>query len=162
MLKKITILLGGNLGDVKKNFDLACSNIDQNIGKIKLKSKLYQSEAWGFEATNPFLNQVIIIESTLSPKRVLNKLLEIEKSLGRIRSDEPGYSSRTLDLDILFIDDLEINTTHLTIPHPEIQNRKFTLLPLVELTPNKIHPKLGKTTSELLTICPDQSTAVAL
>lgn len=154
----IYILLGGNLGDVKETFNQAKKQMTEKIGPIVGQSSLYQSEAWGFESDNHFLNQVVELESPLSAQEILNVLLAIETSLGRIRNPKhEGYASRPIDLDILYVHQLVIKEQQLQVPHPAIAERRFTLLPLAELAPHFVHPVNNKTQSQLLLDCPDQS-----
>lgn len=131
------------------------AKIELYVGAITAKSSIYESEAWGFEDNNRFLNQVIKVKTELKPQELLDILLKIEESMGRIRTGKP--SARTIDLDILFYDNLKIKTDTLTIPHPRISQRLFTLLPLSEITNNKVLPVLNTTAQELLKHCSDKS-----
>ena len=123
--------------------------ISLKIGIIKKQSGVYESESWGFEADCHFLNQVILVRSQLSPENLLKCILNIEKYLGRQRN-EAGYTSRTIDIDILYYGSRIIKKDHLTVPHPRLHERKFTLAPLVEIAANLIHPVLKKSNKELL------------
>lgn len=159
----VFILLGGNLGNVESTFQSAKNAIKNSIGVITKESSMYQSPAWGFESTNPFLNQVIQVTTQLPAKEVLKKLLGIETHLGRFRDvNAIGYTNRPIDLDILYYGNAQINTAILTIPHPAIAERKFTLLPLQEIAPNLIHPFLQITQTELLKQCKDFSSVTKL
>lgn len=151
---KVYLLLGGNIGDTKKLFVDAINNIEITIGKVLSLSSLYESEPWGFEHEQNFLNQVIIIETDLLPIDLLNSIQNIEKILGRIRK-KSQYSERTIDIDILFYGSEIIESERLTIPHLMLHKRRFTLEPLVELTPEFNHPVIKKTLVELLQECPD-------
>ncbi len=150
------IALGSNKGDKFKNLQKAVDAIHQRIGNIKLISKVYQSPAFGFEGDD-FLNCCLVLDSYLKPQKVLEHLLHIETELGRTRTQTEGYEARTIDLDIVFAEDAIINTKTLKVPHPEMQKRKFVLLPLNDIASKVIHPKLGKTVSELLEACEDKS-----
>lgn len=118
---------------------------------------MYSSKAWGFNADNDFLNQVMVVDTDLSPEELLAQVRILESELGRNRQQElhdkelsgENYSSRVIDVDILFYDDLVINTPELVIPHPLMQQREFVMAPLSELIPHKVHPVLGKTVAEL-------------
>ena len=122
-------------------------------------SSSYESEPWGFETKEWFLNRVIVIETEMNPEDLLKQLLEIEHELGRERHPEiEGYSSRTADLDILYFGDKIILTDTLTVPHPRLHRRRFALLPLCEVAPNLVHPVFGLTQSELLARCSDTLT----
>jgi len=154
----VYLLLGGNEGDVKHKFMFACELIEQRIGKLLVKSPLYQSEAWGFSSTALFLNQVIVIDTHLNEEVVLNHILSIEHELGRKRqSNSKEYQNRTIDIDILFFNNLICETPFLAIPHPRLHLRKFTLCPLNDIAPALVHPVFQKTIEELLAICPDTS-----
>lgn len=151
------LLLGGNLGDVRRTFERA-EELLQDSFTILRKSSLYQSEPWGMESENLFLNQVWKVETVLSPILLLEKLLQAEINLGRERAEpkvEGAYFDRTLDIDILFMDDLQLNSDKLVLPHPRLHLRAFTLQALVEIDPGFIHPVLLKSTSYLLENCTD-------
>lgn len=147
------LLLGTNIGDKKQNLLQARESIIERIGEIINPSAIYQTSAWGKEDQDDFLNQVLAVETTLNPERLLAMCLDIEKDLGRVRFEHWG--ERLIDIDILYYEDQVITSQRLTLPHPEIQNRKFTLVPLVELAPDYIHPKLNQTNKDLLTLCTD-------
>jgi 2-amino-4-hydroxy-6-hydroxymethyldihydropteridine diphosphokinase len=153
-MHKITILLGSNQGNRKELILKAIQLLESKLGSFQSASSVYESEAWGFEAETAFLNQVLQFESQLKAQEILHIGLEIEKELGRIRKEE-GYSSRTMDIDLLFYDDEIIEEENLQVPHPRLHLRRFTLEPLVEIIPDFIHPKLKKTMRELLEVCPD-------
>ena len=153
-MSQVHILLGGNIGEREKVFEKAISEISNQLGPIIKSSSYYETAAWGIEDQPAFLNQAIIIDSIHEPHFILNTLLDIEKLLGRIRFQKWG--ERVIDLDILFIDNQRIDTPELKVPHPFIQDRRFTLIPLVEISPNFLHPKTQKTLSELLAECPDK------
>ncbi|MGM0566739.1 MAG: 2-amino-4-hydroxy-6-hydroxymethyldihydropteridine diphosphokinase [Bacteroidota bacterium] len=155
-MAKATLLLGSNRGNRTMIVEQAIREIRQKAGKVSAFSSLYESEPWGFDDNIPFINQVVVIETALSPKHLLSSLLSIENELGRVRKNSGVYSPRPIDLDILFYDDLIVNETDLQIPHPRMQNRMFTLMPLMEISPDFIHPVLKKPVSELKDQCPDQ------
>ena len=154
-MKKIYLLLGSNIGNKEKHICLAQNLIQQYVGKIVAESSLYITEAWGFETDEMFLNKVIAVESELDAFEILARTQKIEKSLGRTAKTTDAYQSRIIDIDILFYDDKIIETQQLTIPHQQIQNRLFTLMPLAEIAPDFIHPKLQKTVLGLLQQCTD-------
>jgi len=152
---QVDILLGGNVGNTLEIFNKAKVQMVEKAGQIIQESSLYQTEAWGFDS-DPFLNQVVTIETTLLPQELLQKLFSIETYFGRERKGS-GYSARTLDLDILFVEDQVMNEPTLIIPHPRMAERRFVLEPLNELYPNRIHPITGKTISQMVSECPDNS-----
>ncbi len=147
MKNNIFILLGSNLGDRQALLSLARQAIQAQCGKILKLSHLYETAPWGgFESDNWFLNQVIEIESVMDANQLLYSLLEIEKNLGRIRTSMQ-YSSRNIDIDLLYFGDEMINSAQLKVPHPRLHLRKFTLLPLCEIAANFMHPLLQKNTA---------------
>ena len=150
------LLLGGNLGDVAKSFERAIELLDEQV-TVSRQSGLYKSEPWGFQTEHLFLNQVLEICTNLSPQELLNVVLETEKTLGRIRSADGGYTSRLIDIDILFYEDYQIDTPELTLPHPRMHERKFALMPMTEIANNFMHPLLNQSMEELLRHTPDQS-----
>lgn len=158
---QLILLFGGNIGDVLQTFEAAKSEIQQKVGSITKVSSLYESEAWGFEAESNFVNQVIECRTKLSPGDVLRETMEIEKKLGRIRklTSDNTYSSRIIDIDILYYNQDIINQEELTIPHPKLHLRNFTLQPLAEIVPEYNHPIFNKSSKELLTHSKDTSNA---
>jgi len=158
MLKPKTyhIALGSNKGDKFNNLQKAVEAIHVEIGNIKLISKVYKSPAFGFESDD-FFNCCLALESYLDPQNVLDHLLNIETSLGRERKKGAGYEARTIDLDIVFVEDSIINTETLQVPHPEMEKRKFVLLPLNDVASKIKHPKFDKEVSILLDECEDKS-----
>ena len=150
------ILFGSNLGDKNGIFNQACLYINNRCGQVVKVSAAYESEPWGFEAKEWFLNCVIVIETAMAPEDLMQQLLEIERELGRERHPEvEGYTSRIADLDILYYGDRIILTDTLTVPHPRLHRRRFALLPMCEVAPDLVHPALGLTQTELLARCPD-------
>lgn len=147
------LLTGGNLGNRQENLENALEFIEEDCGRIIKTSSLYETAAWGPVSQPDFLNQVVKLETPLSPRTLLNNLLEIEKSMGRHR--EERFSARNIDLDILFFNDLTVDEEGLIIPHPRLYTRRFVLVPLAEIAPGLVHPILQLTVQELLTLCKD-------
>ena len=145
---------GSNLYNRKENLERARQNIGLLIGDIQQVSNLYETAAWGIEQQPDFLNQVIVVNSTLSPLEILNQIQFIENKLGRVKKIKWG--ERIIDIDILFYNRLIYRHPDLTIPHPEIQNRNFVLVPLAEIAPKFTHPVSNLTVEELLQRCPDK------
>ncbi len=153
---KALILLGGNEAETPRLMQAAAEQMARLAGKVVRQSSLYESTAWGFEAEHEFLNRVLEIATGLKPVDLLHLLLNIEKDLGRTRNGHSGYASRGIDIDILFLDDLVIDTLELTVPHPRLHQRRFTLMPLNEQWPEWVHPTIGVTVNELLARCSDK------
>lgn len=152
------VLFGSNMGDKDRLFADACVLINNRCGRVISISAAYESEPWGFEADEWFLNRVIVVETELEPEEMLRLLLDIEAELGRVRNPEAkGYTSRPIDLDILYFGDCIIQTETLVVPHPRLHLRRFALKPLCQLIPDFVHPVLQKTQRELYRECPDQS-----
>ncbi len=149
-MNRCVLLMGGNLGNVLVTFSEAKKILAERVGEIESESSVYVSSAWGFESETPFHNQVLVVNTKYSAVTLLNTLLEIETHFGRTRTAEPGYQSRTLDLDILFYNQEVILTDNLQIPHPRLHLRNFTLVPLAELMQDFVHPVLRVTIKQLL------------
>lgn len=155
-MHQVFLGLGGNTGNKKDNFDKVYTFIKNELGEIIKRSFVYETPPWGFQSDENFWNQVLLIETGFSPKEVLKKIAEIENHFGRERGTT-GYSSRKMDIDILYFDELVLETENLTIPHPQIANRLFVLVPLAEIAPEFVHPLLKTTSLQLLENCPDKS-----
>ena len=147
---------GSGTSDKHSIFTQACLYINNRCGQVVKVSAPYESEPWGFETEEWFLNRVIVVETAMVPEDLLKQLLEIERELGRERHPEiEGYTSRTVDLDILYFGNRVICTETLIVPHPRLHRRRFALLPMCEVAPNLVHPAFGLTQTELLARCPD-------
>lgn len=156
---KVTLLTGCNLGNKEENMADVIPMIENRIGKIILKSAVYSSSPWGFESKDNFLNQAFVCETELSPHEILKEIWAIERHFGKTRGDAQeeirklrlrqagiiGYQSRDMDIDLLFYDDLILESELLSIPHPHYQSREFVLEPLSEIMGNYI-PKYGQHT----------------
>lgn len=154
--ESVFVLLGSNLGDRELLVNQACKMMEERCGEIVAKSRLYESEPWGFKSEHWFLNQVVKMETSLSPDALMLELLAIEKELGRDRTTpHEGYVSRPIDLDILYFGNKIIETQLVTAPHPRLHQRRFTLLPLCDVAPDFVHPTLKKTNLQLLDECQD-------
>lgn len=151
------LCLGGNIGDRELALKLALSKITEKIGDITSQSNIYETEAWGVENQQAYLNQCIEVKTPLSSSELIESLLFIEKDLGRKRTISETYEPRTIDIDILFYNDAIINEQNLIVPHPRLHLRKFVLIPLNEIAPNYLHPLLNKPIFNLLSECNDTS-----
>ena len=152
-MNRVALLIGGNQGDRWALIEQATELIRQRIGSVVAVSGIHETEPWG-EFDTPqqnFLNRALLVETSMSAYEVLREALVIESELGRVRNEgNKLYSSRTMDIDLIFYNDEVINTPDLTIPHPRMHQRRFVLEPLTEIMPDYRHPVLHKTVKELL------------
>ncbi len=155
-MHKVFLGIGGNIGNKPQNFMRAYQLIDQKLGKITVKSSVYETPPWGFHSENKFWNQVLCIETIFEAEELLWRIKEIEESFG-LKSKEERFTDREMDVDILYFDDDFYESKGLIIPHPRIQERKFVLVPLVEIAPDFKHPLLRMTNLTLLENCHDES-----
>ncbi len=154
---KVIAGLGSNLGDRFKALRRAMELIDGEAGKIIAASSVWETEPWGFDADEQFLNMVIVLETTLDPKMLIQRFRSIEGRMGRKKNGGGKYESRIIDLDILFWDDRVISVPGLEVPHPKLHSRRFVLEPLMEVAPETVHPVTGLTVAEMLQFCEDNS-----
>lgn len=154
------LLLGANLGDRVATLCRAVDLVGARVGAVVQASGLYETAPWGVTDQPSFLNQVLGVETRLTPEAVLTQTQTIEEELGRVRHEKWG--ARVIDLDILYYGDLIVQSEILTVPHPFLHERRFTLVPLAEIAPDFVHPVLQKTTSDLLTTCTDTGDVIAL
>ena len=150
----IHLLLGSNIGNRLKQLEKAREQVEGKICKIVKKSKVYETQPWGENEQDEFLNQALEVESKLKPKKVLEKIAEIEKLMER--EETYKWGPREIDIDILMYEDEMICEMDLTIPHPFLHERRFTLIPLSEIAPDLYHPIMGATILDLLLECEDQ------
>lgn len=155
-MNKVFLGLGGNIGDKHKNFIHVHELIELKLGKIIQKSSIYETPPWGFQSEEIFWNQVLVIETKLEAEELLWRIKEIEAEFGRKRGKE-RYSSREMDIDILYFNDDFMESIDLIIPHPRIHERRFVLVPLVEIAPEMKHPLRRLTSIEMLENCLDKS-----
>jgi len=146
-LHQVYLLLGSNKGNRRKYLLMAMYLLQNKIGTIVRTSSVYITEPWGNNNQPKYLNQALIINTQCTPLQLLKKLQKIEKELGRTNKNQ--YSSRTIDIDILFYERLIFTAKNLEIPHPRLHLRNFTLMPLMELNKSYSHPKLKKSIEEL-------------
>lgn len=149
------LCLGGNMGDRESLLQHAIALIGEQAGTVSARSGIYETEAWGTTGA-AYLNCCVELQTALSPQDLMQSLLGIELSLGRHRGPEQ-YAPRLIDIDILFYNTDTINETHLHIPHPRMQLRRFVLKPLCDIAPGFVHPVLHRTVRQLLQDCEDQS-----
>ncbi|MDI1304717.1 MAG: 2-amino-4-hydroxy-6-hydroxymethyldihydropteridine diphosphokinase [bacterium] len=153
---QVILSLGSNQGNRLENIERCLQLIHQEVGTVIKVSRLYETPAWGFES-DAFYNCALVIHTTSSANKILTQVLKVEKKLGRVRSNNSGYQSRIIDIDLISFDEEIIDSEKLQIPHPLMQNRKFVLLPIQDLNLDWKNPVLKKTISELLESTPDQS-----
>jgi 2-amino-4-hydroxy-6-hydroxymethyldihydropteridine diphosphokinase len=155
-MHQVFLGIGGNVGNKHENFDKVYTFIQNELGGITKRSSVYETPPWGFQSEDIFWNQVLMIETEFSPVELLRKITEIEIRFGRER-ENGHYKSRAMDIDILYFDELLIETETLTIPHPHIPRRLFVLVPLAEIATGFVHPLLKTTSLQMLENCTDSS-----
>ena len=153
-MSKVYLSIGSNKGNRSVLINKAIDKIEKKIGTIISRSSIYQSKSWGFDS-NDFYNISLLIDTDIEPKSLLINLKKIEKSMGREDIDG-SYSDRFIDIDILFYDNIIIDSEDLKIPHPKIEIRKFVLVPMLEIADDYVHPILNKTIRQLDNECDDQ------
>ncbi|UUV20688.1 2-amino-4-hydroxy-6-hydroxymethyldihydropteridine diphosphokinase [Paenimyroides aestuarii] len=153
---KVILALGSNLGDKKSHLEDAIRHIHNHIGIVTQTSAVYETPAWGFNSF-PFYNMCVLVHTTLVAEELLAALQQIERKLGRTVKTSASYEARTVDIDIIYFNNEVLKNPNLQIPHNEMQNRQFVLVPLNDLVFDWKHPVLDKTTQELLMECTDVS-----
>ena len=149
----VYLLTGGNVGNRQQYLENAALLLETACGKITRRSAIYETAAWGKTDQAAFLNQALELSTLLDPGELMKALLLIEQKTGRERSEK--YGPRTIDIDILLFNSAIVQSALVTVPHPQMANRRFVLVPLNEIAAGYIHPILKKTVSQLLAVCPD-------
>lgn len=160
-LHRVYLCLGTNLGDRSANLEQAIERIKESCGAVCGQSSVWASSAWGYQSENEFYNQCLEIETRYAAHELIDKLLCIENEMGRIR-DSISYKDRLMDIDILFFDDLVVQSKKLILPHPRIAERRFVLAPMKELAPDYIHPVIERSISVLLEECRDKGVVMKM
>ncbi|SEJ55446.1 2-amino-4-hydroxy-6-hydroxymethyldihydropteridinediphosphokinase [Dyadobacter koreensis] len=158
--QNVFLLLGSNLGERLQILQSAAGLIEERVGAIRTASSIYETAPWGVLDQPVFLNQILEVQTELMPEEVLRIILEIEHELGRIRYERWG--ARVIDIDMLYFNDLVLDSARLTLPHPRLHERRFTLVPLTEIAPDFLHPLLQKTSRELLDNCTDPGAVIKI
>jgi 2-amino-4-hydroxy-6-hydroxymethyldihydropteridine diphosphokinase len=146
----VYLSLGTNLGDRAANLKQAISSLPPQM-TVKAKSNVYETPPWGYTEQGAFLNQVVMATTYLEPELLLKHLKRLESALGREATFR--YGPRLIDIDILFFDDLVLDTPLLTVPHPHLHERGFVLIPLMDIAPDLVHPVTGMSVREMTLLC---------
>ena len=149
----VVLLLGSNMGDSQACLKTAILHIEKRLSPITMASSVYKTAAWGKTNQADFYNQVIAITCNQTASEVLTIILDIEKIMGRERTEK--WAERVIDIDILFYGNDIIESPNLKVPHPYLHVRRFTLVPLCEILPQFVHPLFNKTIDTLLDNCSD-------
>ncbi len=153
---RLIILLGGNQGNIIETIGAVTTKLENKLGTVTESSGYYESEPWGFESKYNFINQVVEVDCSMPATEVIKTTQGIEREFGRVKKSGTGYSSRPIDIDILFFDNIIVDSTELTIPHPRLHERMFTLLPLSEKWTDFMHPVKNRTIQQLMEECEDK------
>lgn len=141
--------LGSNIGNKRGNIVTAAALLAERVGDVLALSDLYETEPWGFESENLFINAVVVLSTTFSPFELLDMTREIEIEMGRKQKSDGAYHDRVIDIDILMMDDIVIESERLNLPHPLMHKRAFVMDPMVEVAPDLIHPLLGRSMRDI-------------
>ena len=160
MKRELFISTGSNEGDRADNLNAVVPHLEKSLGTLVDSSAIYECPAWGFDG-HAFLNQILVFQADISAKSVIDLLLDIERSMGRVRKEQDGYSNRLIDLDLIFHGDTVIDEKGVQVPHPRMHLRNFVLIPMLDVAPMFQHPTMHKTMLELLEECPDESDLTA-
>ena len=144
------LALGTNIGNRRRNMITAAALLAERVGDVLALSGFYETEPWGFQSENTFLNAALRLETSLSPLELLKATQQIEEEMGRTQKSNGTYHDRIIDIDILLYDDLILQTPELTLPHPLMQDRRFVMEPLLEIAPSVVHPVFKKTIVSLI------------
>ncbi|HAH54564.1 MAG TPA: 2-amino-4-hydroxy-6-hydroxymethyldihydropteridine diphosphokinase [Flavobacterium sp.] len=153
---QVVLSLGTNQGNRLLNIEKCLELIHQEVGTVIKISKLYETPSWGFDG-NAFYNCALVVHTFASAHKILEQILNIEKRMGRVRDATSAYQSRIIDIDLIAFNEEIIDAENLKIPHPLMQNRKFVLLPMLDLNLDWVHPVFHKKIANLLEISPDDS-----
>ena len=152
-MTKVYLLTGGNLGDRVAHLEKARELLAAQCGTLTAVSSIYETAAWGKEDQPAFLNQALELQTKLTARQLIRRILKLEKQMGRLREEK--YGPRLIDIDILLYGSEVHDYPLLKVPHPELPNRRFALLPFQEIAADPVHPQLHQPISKLLELCPD-------
>lgn len=144
MMATAYLALGTNIGNKRRNMITAAALLAERVGDVLALSGFYETEPWGFQSDNTFLNAALRLETSLLPLELLKATQQIEQEMGRTQKSNGAYHDRIIDIDILLYDDLVLQTTELTLPHPFMHERLFVMEPLAEIAPNVVHELVNK------------------
>jgi 2-amino-4-hydroxy-6-hydroxymethyldihydropteridine diphosphokinase len=153
-MNKVFLLIGGNMGDRLQNLHQAIDLLAATCGPVTQQSAVYETAAWGITDQPAFLNQALALTTELTAQELITTVLSVEEQMGRRRLEK--FGPRIIDIDILFFNDVIMDEPNLTIPHPQLQNRRFVLAPMEEIAPELVHPVFHKTIEQLLKECKDE------
>ncbi|MDR2407791.1 MAG: 2-amino-4-hydroxy-6-hydroxymethyldihydropteridine diphosphokinase [Bacteroidales bacterium] len=156
-MHKVYFLVGGNLNNTRHKYEQLSTLLQKKIGKIIASSQFYKSPPWGFNSPSSFINQAVCMETSLTPIRLMKETQHIERLLGRKKNKTIQYEDRSMDIDIIFYDNISWNTADLHIPHPRMHLRNFVLTPLFEICPFFVHPVMNKDITTLKKECTDDA-----
>ncbi len=158
-IKELYLLTGSNRGNRLGLLLSAVQELEIHFGPLQHCSEIYETAPWGFEDPLSFFNQVLVFKTHLPPLQILQTCLAIEKKMGRTRSAKPQtpYEGRLIDIDLLLYGDEVLEEPELTLPHPRMTQRRFTMIPLAQVAPETLHPVLKSSMKTLLQNCPDHS-----
>ena len=153
----VTLLTGSNAPEREAILRRTATILAERVGKIVARSRIYTSSAWGFSSDEPFANQALRLETSLSPIEVLDAVLKVEQEVGRDRAKEQRekalsgerYASRVVDIDVMFCGDIVLDEPRLRVPHPLLHEREFALEPLCEIMADFCHPELGRSLRDI-------------
>jgi 2-amino-4-hydroxy-6-hydroxymethyldihydropteridine diphosphokinase len=156
-MHKVYLLVGGNLDNTRPKYERLSTLLQKKVGKVTVSSQFYKSPPWGFNSPNPFINRAICVETNLTPAILLKETQHIEHLLGRKKNKTVQYEDRSMDIDIIFYDNISMDTEDLRIPHPRMHLRNFVLTPLFEICPFFVHPVMKKNITTLKKECTDNA-----
>jgi 2-amino-4-hydroxy-6-hydroxymethyldihydropteridine diphosphokinase len=154
---QVIIGLGSNIGDRFASLSRALTLLRKEAGDIIAVSSVWETEPWGFEADEHFLNMVVVLKVSKHPRQLMQLFRSLEGRMGRKRNKGGTYESRIIDIDILLWENRVISMPGLEVPHPKLAGRRFVLEPLSEVAPDAVHPVTGLTVREMLALCDDRS-----